>query len=146
MSAKESAADKRKREKAEAAEAEAAAAEAAQLEADNVLVAGAVGGPVTPVPENIRSYFDLKMQEILKTISDQFQVITTEFDRSKKETGENMDQLQMDLSTSVNTLQDRMINVEHKKQSTDVDIKVIQKTIRQLPKSGDIQEYFEDGI
>ena len=136
MSAKESAAEKRKREKA-AAEAEQAAAEAAQLEADNVSVAGAIGRPATPVPENVKTYFDLKLSEILKTLSDQFQVIQT--DMSK-----NMEQVQMDLSTSVSTLQDRLVTVEHKKRTTDVDIKVIQNTIRQLPKSGEIQEYFEE--
>ncbi len=86
----ETAAEKRKREKAEAEAA--AAAEAALLEADNIVMEGAVGGPVAPVvPENIASYFDSRIQEILKSISVQLKSINTKIKRSKKETGDNME-------------------------------------------------------
>ena len=113
MSAKESAAEKRKREKAEAAEAEAAAAaEAAQLEADNLVMGGAVCGPVAPaVSVNIGSKFDLKMQEIFKSISDEIKVITAEFVEfttkirlAEKEMDENRAKLQLHSETTVSAL------------------------------------------
>ena len=105
MSAKESAADKRKREKAEAAEAEAAAAEAAQFKADNFVVAGAVGGPVAAaVPENIASYFDSKFQEILESISAEVKSFTTEIRRTRKKMDENRAKLQLHSGTTVSAL------------------------------------------
>ena len=105
MSAKESAADKGKREKAEAAEAEAAAAEAAQFKADNFVVAGAVGGPVAAaVPENIASYFDSKFQEILESISAEVKSFTTEIRRTRKKMDENRAKLQLHSGTTVSAL------------------------------------------
>ncbi len=46
---------------------------------------GAVCGPVAPaVSKNIRFYYDLKMQEIHKTISDEFKVITADLRPAEK--------------------------------------------------------------
>ena len=52
--------------------------------------------------------------------------------------------MQLQFATNVGSLADRVATVEHKKQATDVDIQVIKNKVRQLPSSGNIQEYFEE--
>ncbi len=108
---------------------------AAALEAE-----GAVGGWASGIPKNIEIYFEVRFQNMMKQIQDEF-----------KRQGSLMDHLKVQVSTNKNEFQtawdnitDRMAVVEHKNSVADVVLAAVKKKVRQLPASGNIKKLFEE--
>ena len=118
-------------------EKEAAALAAQEKEAALLAGGGASEGGVSEAPKNIANYFEVRFQNMMKQIQEEF-----------KRQGSLCEHLKDQVSTSVDDYQvttDKIMDrVEHKKSVTDVDLAVVKKKVRQLPASGDIERFFEE--